>query len=51
MVKERICLMVLAWLFAFSLSAQDQWKNVYPRLCIRKIEGSVFVLDSIKQTV
>ena len=23
----------------------------YPRLCIRKIEGSVFVLDSIKQTV
>ncbi len=31
MVKERICLMVLAWLFAFSLSAQDQWKNVYTK--------------------
>lgn len=23
--------MVLAWLFAFSLSAQDQWKNVYTK--------------------
>ena len=31
MVKKRICLMVLAWLFAFSLSAQDQWKNVYTK--------------------
>ena len=31
MVKVRIYLMILAWLFAFSLSAQDQWKNVYTK--------------------
>lgn len=31
MVTERIYLMVLAWLVVFSLSAQDQWKNVYTK--------------------
>ncbi len=31
MVKVRIYLMVLACLFTFSLSAQDQWKNVYTK--------------------
>ncbi len=31
MVKKRIYLMVLACLFTFSLSAQDQWKNVYTK--------------------
>ena len=31
MVNKRIYLMVLVWLFAFSLSAQDQWKNVYTK--------------------
>lgn len=31
MVTERIYLMVLMWQVAFSLSAQDQWKNVYTK--------------------
>jgi len=31
MVKTKIYVMVLVWCFTFSLSAQDQWKNVYTK--------------------
>jgi precorrin-6B methylase 2 len=31
MMKARIYLMGMTWLFAFTLSAQDQWKNVYTK--------------------